>query len=185
MVTLQVMSMRLEKEYLEFILSSELPLFKSSYNMYNILQFLFIFCLIIFPRNESDPVILSFSTCSHIRHITALYLSLICLLILSVTFCIVGTSLGIVGSLCTHLCQPKVRQLHIITFSDGVLSIRKYQSLQGAVGAKWGRSIISNGDFPQISDFPCLFCEWDGGVNVHLTFYICLILAECHNNCSF
>ncbi len=35
------------------------------------------------------------------------------------------------------------------------------------------------------SDFPCLFCEWDVGVNVHWKFYFCLIQTEGHNNCSF
>ena len=29
------------------------------------------------------------------------------------------------------------------------------------------------------------FYEWDMGVDVHLKFYICLILAEGHDNCSF
>ena len=27
--------------------------------------------------------------------------------------------------------------------------------------------------------------DWHVGVNIYLTFYICLILAEGHNNCSF
>ncbi len=35
------------------------------------------------------------------------------------------------------------------------------------------------------SHCPCFFCGWDVLVNVHLTFYFCLILAECYKNCSF
>ncbi len=75
---------------------------------------------------------------------------------------------------------------------------RKYQSYKGAVGATLRQNeaelkiskendhqTASTDQAGDISDFPCLFCEWDVGVNVHLTFYICLILAECHNNCSF
>ena len=44
---------------------------------------------------------------------------------------------------------------------------------------KWGRTK----NFP--GNWPPKFCEWDMGVNVHLTFYICFILAEGHTNCSF
>ena len=61
---------------------------------------------------------------------------------------------------------------------------KKWASVASVVGATLCQN-EAKVKFHMEIDHHILFCEWDLGVNVHLKFYICLILAEGHNNCSF
>ena len=85
----------------------------------------------------------------------------------------IRNSQSLKGAVVVTLCQNEAE----VKISNGHWPSQLIYRTSRENQTDWTDSSMMYDEFNQ-SDFPCLFSEWDGGVNVYLTFYMCLILAR-------